>query len=518
MKKILISTLIALMLDIVQLVSAVSFGAHGYVETIAQETDDTTDNGAISLSVIPDTIKITETGEILWLSNHAKKDEITTLRLSLQITDKADAVTVEFHTDAKDKESGYYKVEEYRYNPTTGLLDIYLSDIKALFVFPKSDNSDGIDLLNIGTITVTDADGKVMPINSGVVQIINDSIQYIYQNELTVVTVETEIETTPEIVVQEETEESIETTEETIVETTTSALVTTVTTTPALATTVAITSTIAETTSAASTKIATTSTIAETTSVLETTVATTSTIAETTSVLATTVATTTTIAETTSAPATIVATTSTIAETTSVPATIVATTSTIAETTSVPATIVATTSTIAETTTSAVATIFTTETTTIAKTTVVTEETVVSAETTILPATTTTIATISVSKEATTETSATHIASNEDLCDWVIVDYEDKTGITADNAEITDEENGNYEITLKDKDEEILDIYIIDPNTGTGTETNNNKEVNLPQTDNYSLTNLMIAVGAFLMTGIGFYTIKISDVIRCKEK
>ena len=164
------------------------------------------------------------------------------------------------------------------------------------------------------------------------------------------------------------------------------------------------------------------------------------------------------------------------------------------------------------------ATIFTTETTTIAKTTVVTEETVVSAETTILPATTTTIATISVSKAATTETSATHIASNEDLCDWVIVDYEDKTGITADNAEITDEENGNYEITLKDKDEEILDIYIIDPNTGTGTETNNNKEVNLPQTGNYSLTNLMIAVGAFLMTGIGFYTIKISDVIRCKEK
>ena len=454
-KRILISTLIALMLDIVQPVSAVSFGVHGYAGTIAQETDDTTDNGAIPLSVIPDTIKITETGEILWLSNHAKKDEITTLRLSLQITDKADAVTVEFHTDAKDKESGYYKVEEYRYNPTTGLLDIYLSDIKALFVFPKSDNSDGIDLLNIGTITVTDADGKVMPINSDIVQIISDSIQYIYQNELTVVTVETEIETIPEIVIQEETEESIETTEETIVETTTSALVTTVTTTPAPATTVAITSTIAETTSASAMKIATISTIAETTSAPAATVATTSTITKTTSALATIVAITSTIAEIPSAPATKIATTSTIAETTSASATIVATTSTIAETTSVPATI---------------------------------------------------------------ETSATHIASNEDLCDWVIVDYEDKTGITADNAEITDEENGNYEITLKDKDEEILDIYIIDPNTSTGTETNNNKEVNLPQTGNYSLTNLMIAVGAFLVTGIGFYTIKISDVIGCKEK
>ncbi|MBD5143548.1 MAG: hypothetical protein HDT22_08070 [Ruminococcus sp.] len=488
-KRILISTLIALMLDIVQPVSAVSFGVHGYAGTIAQETDDTTDNGAIPLSVIPDTIKITETGEILWLSNHAKKDEITTLRLSLQITDKADAVTVEFHTDAKDKESGYYKVEEYRYNPTTGLLDIYLSDIKALFVFPKSDNSDGIDLLNIGTITVTDADGKVMPINSDIVQIISDSIQYIYQNELTVVTVETEIETIPEIVIQEETEESIETTEETIVETTTSALVTTVTTTPAPATTVAITSTIAETTSASAMKIATISTIAETTSAPAATVATTSTITKTTSALATIVAITSTIAEIPSAPATKIATTSTIAETTSASATIVATTSTIAEIPSAPATKIATTSTIAETT-SASATI------------VATTSTI--AETTSVP--------------ATIETSATHIASNEDLCDWVIVDYEDKTGITADNAEITDEENGNYEITLKDKDEEILDIYIIDPNTSTGTETNNNKEVNLPQTGNYSLTNLMIAVGAFLVTGIGFYTIKISDVIGCKEK
>ncbi|MDE5755091.1 MAG: LPXTG cell wall anchor domain-containing protein, partial [Oscillospiraceae bacterium] len=156
-----------------------------------------------------------------------------------------------------------------------------------------------------------------------------------------------------------------------------------------------------------------------------------------------------------------------------------------------PATTVATTSTVKETTTSAPAT------------TVVT--------------TSTTEATTMEETEETTETTATHIASDEELCNWAIVDYEDKTGITAADAEITNAANGQYEITLTDQDDEVLDIYIIDPNTGTGVEVNNSEEVNLPQTGNNSLTNMMIAVGAFMMVGIGFYTVKISGVIRCKE-
>ncbi|MDE5883918.1 MAG: LPXTG cell wall anchor domain-containing protein, partial [Oscillospiraceae bacterium] len=161
------------------------------------------------------------------------------------------------------------------------------------------------------------------------------------------------------------------------------------------------------------------------------------------------------------------------------------TTTTVA-TTSAPetTTTVATTSTIAETTTSA------TEATTIEQ--IVTEE--------------------------TTETAATHIASDEDLCDWAIVDYEDKTGVTAADAQITNEANGQYEITLTDQNDKVLDVYIIDPNTGTGVEVNHNEEVNLPQTGNNSLTNLLIAVGAFMMAGIGFYTVKASGVIRRKEE
>ena len=182
-KRILISTFIALMLGVIQPMSgAISLGVHGYTETDAQETDDTTDDGVTPSSVTPDTVKITEEGEIIWMSNHARRDEINTLRLSLQIApEKADTVTVEFHTDIADETSGY-KVEDYRYNPTTGLLDIYLADIKSLFAFSDSDNPDGIDLLNIGTITVIDADGTAMTINSDIVQIIDNSLKYVYQN------------------------------------------------------------------------------------------------------------------------------------------------------------------------------------------------------------------------------------------------------------------------------------------------------------------------------------------------
>ena len=594
-KRILISTFIALMLGVIQPMSgAISLDVHGYAETDAQETDNTTDDGVTPSSVTPDTVKITEEGEIIWMSNHARRDEINTLRLNLQITpEKADTVTVEFHTGIADGTSGY-KVEDYRYNPTTGLLDIYLADIKSLFALSDSDNPDGIDLLNIGTITVIGADGTAMPINSDIVQIIDDSLQYVYQNELTIVAVAAEIGTAPEIVIPEETEETIETTEETPVEsttTTTSTVAETTTSAPATTTTVVTTSTVKETTtsalatttskmketttsapatttskkveetttsapattvattveetttSAPATTVVTTSAVKETTtSALATTVATTSKVKETTtSVPATTVSTTSKVKETTtsvpattavttskveetttSAPATTVVTTSEVEETiisapaitvvttseveetiTSAPATTVVTTSKVKETTtSAPATTVATTSKVEETTTSNVVEITTSNVVEITTEAVATEEAVVSAEAT------------TIKEIVTEETTATHIASDEDLCDWAIVDYEDKTGITVADAEITNEENGQYEITLTDQDDEVLDVYIIDPNTGTGVEVNHNEEVNLPQTGNNSLTNILIAVGAFMMVEIGFYTVKISGVIR----
>ncbi|MDE5769649.1 MAG: LPXTG cell wall anchor domain-containing protein, partial [Oscillospiraceae bacterium] len=128
----------------------------------------------------------------------------------------------------------------------------------------------------------------------------------------------------------------------------------------------------------------------------------------------------------------------------------------------------------------------------------------------------TTEATEAITEEETTTTTAQHIASDEDLCDWAMNDYEEKTGVAPANAEINEEPNGQYEITLTDEDEEILDVYVIDPNTGIGTDSHD-EEVNLPQTGNNSLTNMLIALGSLMTTAFGFLAVKSSGVLRFKK-
>ncbi|MBD5142136.1 MAG: hypothetical protein HDT22_00755 [Ruminococcus sp.] len=68
-------------------------------------------------------------------------------------------------------------------------------------------------------------------------------------------------------------------------------------------------------------------------------------------------------------------------------------------------------------------------------------------------------------------------------------------------------ENGQYEITLTDEKETVLDIYIINPVTGIGTNSKN-EEINLPQTGNNSLKNLLISINALLATGFGYEKIR----------
>ncbi|MDE5754223.1 MAG: LPXTG cell wall anchor domain-containing protein, partial [Oscillospiraceae bacterium] len=126
----------------------------------------------------------------------------------------------------------------------------------------------------------------------------------------------------------------------------------------------------------------------------------------------------------------------------------------------------------------------------------------------------TTKATETITEETTT--TAQHIASDEELCDWAINDYEDKTGVTPTNAEINEEADGQYEIILTDDAEKVLDVYVIDPNTGIGTDSND-EEVNLPQTGNNSLTNMLIALGSLMTTTFGFLAVKSSGVLRRKK-
>ncbi len=110
----------------------------------------------------------------------------------------------------------------------------------------------------------------------------------------------------------------------------------------------------------------------------------------------------------------------------------------------------------------------------------------------------------------------THIASDEELCNWSIKDYNDKHDDNVVSAEITEESNNHYEITLKDDSDKVLDVYDIDSVTGIGEDSNGN-EVNLPQTVNNSLTNIIITLGALMMTGVGFASVRFSGSFRRKE-
>lgn len=130
------------------------------------------------------------------------------------------------------------------------------------------------------------------------------------------------------------------------------------------------------------------------------------------------------------------------------------------------------------------------------------------AESTAKPTTTT--------KATATETAVSHIASDEEIRNWAIEDYKDRTGVTAAKAEINENSEGQYEITLTDEAGNVLDTYVIDPVTGIGTNSAN-EEVNLPQTGNNSPATILIVIGGVIITVIGFCVVRSSGVIRRKK-
>ena len=109
----------------------------------------------------------------------------------------------------------------------------------------------------------------------------------------------------------------------------------------------------------------------------------------------------------------------------------------------------------------------------------------------------------------------TNIA-DDDLCSWALNDYLKKTGVIAVNAEITARSENAYEITLTDLNGNVLDVYTVDPKTGTGTDSSN-AEVNLPQTGNNAMTNWLLCVGAALFMAFGFGAVKASGIFKRKE-
>lgn len=126
-----------------------------------------------------------------------------------------------------------------------------------------------------------------------------------------------------------------------------------------------------------------------------------------------------------------------------------------------------------------------------------------------------TTASIETSTTETTTIATTHIASDEELCDWAVKDYESKTGVTPAGSEIEYTSESTAVITLTDTEGNILDVYTIDPTTGTGTESDGG-EVNLPQTG-YSKWYHTSAALAGCATVIGGVMIIGSGVLKKKR-
>ena len=117
---------------------------------------------------------------------------------------------------------------------------------------------------------------------------------------------------------------------------------------------------------------------------------------------------------------------------------------------------------------------------------------------------------------ATTETvPAGHIASDETLCEWAVKDYLAKSGIRA-NAALEAVSGQEYRITLSDDTGKVLEVYTLDPATGTGTNLAAHA-VDLPQTGNNSLTDLLMMFAALALIACGAFAAKHASALR-REK
>ena len=108
--------------------------------------------------------------------------------------------------------------------------------------------------------------------------------------------------------------------------------------------------------------------------------------------------------------------------------------------------------------------------------------------------------------------------SDAELSEMALNDYEQKTGVRPAGTHTMTNLGGTVTIVLLDENGEDVDAYTVDPVTGIGEASSDESEVNLPQTGNNSLTVLLTAAGAFLMTVFGFAAVRFSGLFRRKKE
>lgn len=95
-------------------------------------------------------------------------------------------------------------------------------------------------------------------------------------------------------------------------------------------------------------------------------------------------------------------------------------------------------------------------------------------------------------------------------------DYQKKSGNSPKHTDSTLNDDGTLTIQMKDEKGNLLNIYVIDPKTGIGTDMNG-KEVNLPKTGNHSSGTAVTAGFAFALMLIGAFLMMKNNVFKKQE-
>lgn len=104
------------------------------------------------------------------------------------------------------------------------------------------------------------------------------------------------------------------------------------------------------------------------------------------------------------------------------------------------------------------------------------------------------------------------------LEEMAIKDCADKLGTKIEIAALGYDSEGNVRIHLVNPENgDEAGVYVIDHLSGIGT-NQDGEEINLPQTGNNSMTNLLVALGAFLLTGFGCFALKQSGMLGRKKE
>ena len=113
----------------------------------------------------------------------------------------------------------------------------------------------------------------------------------------------------------------------------------------------------------------------------------------------------------------------------------------------------------------------------------------------------------------TTESTTTNYKNitQEDFKDWARKDYATKTGNAPAKAALLETADGDYAITLTDKDGKVLDVYTVNPETATGTNMAN-EVVSLPQTGYSDIYKIFVGL-ATLMTVSG-----VTLIVKTRKK